>query len=161
MDAALKKLEERTLQDNLVLKSCSRNGFLEYRPVKPGTEEMRLVRTSEQAWRKELPNPSDSHRLQRSWVFRRWSSVSEEGVPQKPLLDDDAFLEESKAVAAPEEVSIKSVAPGATPVGPRAEVVDLQGPTECVAGHKYEEIQCFLGEYDWNEAVDKDTCVYA
>ena len=79
IDAALQKMEKRALDENLVLKSLARNGFLEYRPVNPGLESMRLVPTRGQAWRDALPKPEDSHRLQRSWVSRRWSYVSLDG----------------------------------------------------------------------------------
>ena len=48
VDAAVRKLEKRVLEENLVMKSLSRNGFLEYRPVKPGTADMKLVRTEGQ-----------------------------------------------------------------------------------------------------------------
>ena len=88
------------------MQSLARNGFLEYRPVDPGLKTMRLVRTRGQAWRDALPKPEDSHRLQRSWVHRRWSYVNAEGVPTKPLEFEEEFLQEARSVARPEQVQV-------------------------------------------------------
>ena len=101
IDAAVRRLEKRTLEQNLVLKSLARNGFLEYRPVNPGTADMKLVRTKGQAWRDALPNPADSHRLERPWVERRWSHVDSEGKPAAPMQFDDEFKPEARSVAPP------------------------------------------------------------
>ena len=147
VDAALRKLEQRTLDENLILKSLARNGFLEYRPVNPGTEDMKLVRTAGQAWRDGLPNPADSHRLQPGWVSRRWSYVDEDGKPAVPMKFDDEFTPEARSVALPEEVVVYASEAGD---------VAIRGPEVEVAGVKYEEVQCFLGETTHQEAVEKE-----
>ena len=145
VDAAVRKLEKRILEENLVLKSLSRNGFLEYRPVKPGTADMRLVKTEGQSWRSSLPGPATSHRLEKAWVSRRWSAVCEKtGVPAVPMKCDGDFQPEAKSVAAPGEVSVETVDSG----------VLLRGPTEVVSGKKYEQVQCFLGDIDWSNAME-------
>ena len=80
---AVRKLEKNALEEDLVLKSLSRNGFLEFRPVDPGTKEMKLVRTAGQSWRKKLPNPESSHHLQNRWCSMRHAYVDlKTGVPQ-------------------------------------------------------------------------------
>ena len=61
-----------------------------------------------------------------------------------PMKCDDDFQQEVKSVAAPGEVSVEAVDSG----------VLLKGPTEVVAGKKYEQVQCFLGDVDWNNAMD-------
>ena len=147
IDSALKKLEERTLKDDLVMKSCSRNGFLEFRPVNPGAADMKLVCTADQPWRKKLPGPETSHRLRTGWTDRRWAHVDEKtGVPAPPLKDDmEAFKEEAKAVAAPEEVAV---------VKDEAGKVALKGPSEVVAGQQFEAPQCFPGKFLFKPYLD-------
>ena len=147
MDAALRKLGERALEDNLVLKSLARNGFLEYRPLYPGTSEMKLVRTAGQAWRDRLPNPADSHRMQRSWLTRRYSYVNDEGKPEVPMKFDEEFAPEARSVAPPEEVVVETSEAG---------YVTVRGPEVKVAGIGYEEVQCFLGGVDLQKAVNEE-----
>ena len=96
---------------------------------------MRLVPTAGQAWRAMLPDPKESHRLQADWVTRRWDHVNAEtGVPQLPMMDDEDFLQEAKAVAAPDEVKSKF----------QDGELGIQGPSVVVAGKAMKNISSFL-----------------
>ena len=73
----LKELALKTKERNLVLAGLRRNGMLAYRPTSKG-----LVKASEEAWAKDLPEIS--HRLKESWRIERYSWLDAEGVPCKP-----------------------------------------------------------------------------